>query len=327
MAYRLKKGQAIPENIARIVEEEADSASEQLLTGKNREEAIHEARKSIKKIRGVLRLVAPQLGATYKEENARLRHLGRGLSELRDGKAMIEAFDSLFEKHRDERGKRDFGHVRRGLETRKREAEEAADVDAVTKRAVSGLHTLKKRIGDWPLSGIGYQALAPGLEASYRRGRKVLRKLGKNSPPEQYHEFRKRVKDHWYHMRLLESLWTGPIQARESSLKELETWLGDDHNLVVLCEKLAREPEKYGGSEEVNLFLELATREQRELRQNSISLGQRVYEQKPREFVHNLSKLWDAWKSEPDSMTAVEKEHRKAPRKAQPAARKAVSAA
>ncbi len=65
--------------------------------------------------------------------------------------------------------------------------------------------------------------------------------------------------------------------------------------------------------------LTLAGEHQKELRENSMSLGQRVYEEKPRQFTQNMSKLWDAWQQQPDSMKEIQKEQRKAPQK-QPSA-------
>ena len=64
----------------------------------------------------------------------------------------------------------------------------------------------------------------------------------KHPLPENYHEWRKRVKDHWYHVRLLEGFGTLGCGSYEKSLKELETLLGEDHNLVVLREKCKRSP-------------------------------------------------------------------------------------
>ena len=61
MAYHLESGETVPEGIRRVIREEIESAAGQL-AGKgdpNRDEAIHEARKSVKKIRGALRLVRP----------------------------------------------------------------------------------------------------------------------------------------------------------------------------------------------------------------------------------------------------------------------------
>src|SRR6185437_17141784 len=97
MAYRLKKGESVPDGIKRITAGEIDSAIERLehCGRKNRDEAIHEARKSVKKIRGALRLLRPELGDTYRDENGRFRELGHRLSGIRDAQATLEMFDAL----------------------------------------------------------------------------------------------------------------------------------------------------------------------------------------------------------------------------------------
>ena len=77
MAYKFKAGESVPESIRRIVTEELESAADELdgAAGAKREEAIHEARKSVKKSRAILRLLRPELGATAKSENKALRKL------------------------------------------------------------------------------------------------------------------------------------------------------------------------------------------------------------------------------------------------------------
>lgn len=331
MAYRLKRGEPVPEGIRRIVQEEIDWASEQLSSGKKRDEAVHESRKSLKKIRGALRLVEPELGRVYRTENGRMRDLGRRLSEIRDATAILEVFDGLLEKYKGALQRDAFLSIRRGLETRKRETEQALHIDKVVERALTTLRSLGKRAKNWPLKNDGFQAIAPGLENRYRRGRSSMGIARNDATPENYHEWRKRVKDHWYHVRLLESLWTDVMQAHESSLKNLETWLGDDHNLVVLRSKLEENPGQYGEEKDVQLFLALADQHQRELRQNAMSLGQRVYEQKPRQLTRDWSKLWDAWQAEPDSMKETEKQERQPAKKqagrASPARSKKTAAA
>jgi CHAD domain-containing protein len=309
MAYRLKTGESVPEGIKRIVIAELDSATQELSRndGKKRDEAIHEARKSVKKIRGALRLVQADLGATYRKENRRLGDLGRKLSEFRDAAAIIETFNSVIEKHNGSLQSNALSSIRNGLEKSKRETEEASHIGEVVKNAITTLGGMKKRVSAWPLKADGFGAIEPGLKARFRRGRKSMAVAQKDARPENYHEWRKRVKDHWYHVRLLENIWTDVMQAHEASLKNLETWLGDDHNLVVLRDKLVNKPEDYGDKKDIQLFLALADQYQKELRERAISLGQRVYEQKPRQFAKNIGKLWDAWQHPADSMSNEQK--------------------
>ena len=119
MAYRFKLGEPVPEGIKRIVGEEIEAAARHL-SGQgesDRDEAIHEARKSVKKIRGVLRLVRPELGEVYRTDNARFRDIGRQLSQFRDAGASIETFDALRKRYRGEMDGRTLAAIRRRLKT------------------------------------------------------------------------------------------------------------------------------------------------------------------------------------------------------------------
>lgn len=320
MAYRLKRSESVPEGIKRIVISEIDSAAEALRNceGNDRDKAIHETRKSLKKIRGALRLVQPELGEMYREENEWFRDLGRQLSEIRDAQAIGEVFEALVQRNADSSEKEAMDGIRRGIEAAKREKEESVDIDRLILSTFDFLKGAHDRVSAWPLRRDGFTAIAGGLKLTYRNGRRALAKVQRNPNPLTYHGFRKRVKDHWYHIRLLESLWTETLQAREASLHDLETWLGDDHNLVVLGEQLENEPEKYGGPQDIPLFRALADRHQEELRNNSIALGERLYEEKPRDFIQRMEKLWDVWQQDPKSMKPVQKNQPKSPEK-QPA--------
>ncbi len=317
MAYRLKRSEPVSEGIKRIVLEEIDSATEQLGKTNHRDEAIHEARKSLKKVRGAMRLVQPELGRTYARENTQLGDVGRKLSELRDATAMIEVFDGLVDKYKSSLRQGALISIRQGLEKFKRDTEQAAGVEVV-EQAISTLRAARERAQDWPLESDGFPSVAPGLKERYRRGRKAMALARKDPSPENFHEWRKRVKDHWYHVRLLGGSWTDVLKEREGDLKSLETWLGDDHNLVVLRGKIDRNPEQFGEKDDIRLFLALSTQYGQELRDNALALGERLYEEKPRQFTQNLSKLWEAWQAEPDSLEELKKQH-SAPPKKQPA--------
>jgi len=110
------------------------------------------------------------------------------------------------------------------------------------------------------------------------------------------------VKDHWYHIRLLEDLWTDMMSAYEKSLKDLETWLGNDHNLFVLRETIVAEPAFYGKPIEIDLTLGLIDKYQKELRDKSLALADRIYDEKPRELTRSMEHLWDTWRHEPQDL-------------------------
>jgi len=71
MAYRLKKNETVGKGTRRIVREQIDRAADLTNDQMDRHEAVHQARKRFKKIRGSLRLVRSELGKTYGTEMPR----------------------------------------------------------------------------------------------------------------------------------------------------------------------------------------------------------------------------------------------------------------
>jgi CHAD domain-containing protein len=299
MAYRLERDESVATGLKRVVRDEIESASEHLNGGKkvSRDQAIHEARKSIKKVRALLRLIRGELGETFDAENARLREIAHRLSELRDAVAVIGTFDDLRKHYAKSEGGR-LRSIRAGLSKKRAESARPEEVKSVLDDAASALAKAGKAVKTWPLETDGYAAVEPGFEQIYRAGRKELKRVHKEPSADNFHRLRKRVKDHWYHVRLLENLWTDMMSAYEKSLKDLETWLGDDHNLVVLKGRVLAEPAFYGKQKDIDLLLELIEKHQKDLRDKSLALAERVYETKSRALSRHMRHLWDTWRHE-----------------------------
>jgi CHAD domain-containing protein len=99
MAYRFRKNESLAHAVLRVFVEEIDGAVGQLAESKRRVEAVHETRKSIKKIRALLGVIARPLGPRYKAEDHYFRDAGQRLSKLRDSAVMLQTFDALAAKH------------------------------------------------------------------------------------------------------------------------------------------------------------------------------------------------------------------------------------
>lgn len=297
MAYRIQADEPVQKSIKRVVAEELASAIEQLSKREDREKSVHEARKSIKKVRGALRLVQPALGETYRAENEQLRDVGRSLSEFRDQVAMIEVFDELAKWREGRKGRHkdvaeEFASIRESLEKRKSVQEHSAKIVKVANDGVQVLRAAGERLASAEFSGDGMEAVAAGLEKRYRRGRKAMKTAEKDPVPEQYHAWRKRVKDQWYHVRLLGEVSSKSLDRREEKLKELETCLGDDHNLVVLSERLEQHPAQFGKAETIKAFLKLTREYQQDLRDRAGVLGRSLYKRKAARFAQKVRKAW-----------------------------------
>jgi CHAD domain-containing protein len=285
-AYRLKESEPLPEAMARVARGRIDHAMDELRgrTDSTPVEAVHEARKDMKKLRGLLRLARGELGGrSFARENACFRDVARELAGARDADVMLETLAGLT-----------YLPAGEGWQVRKRiQADRArngggGDREAAARSAVAILKEARGRVSDWPLERDSFGALAKGLETSYRRGRRAYEVAMDEPTVESLHEWRKRVKDLWYHHTLLRSLWPRVMEAAGDEAHALSDRLGDDHDLAVLAAWV--EENAAGGRE----FFEAVERRRSELQAEAFALGARVYAEKPEAFAKRMKGLWAA---------------------------------
>jgi CHAD domain-containing protein len=123
---------------------------------------------------------------------------------------------------------------------------------------------------------------------AYARGRDALACVERERSVEALHEWRKRVKDLWYHQRLLRDAWTAPLKAMAAESHRLADLLGDDHDLAVLAERVT-------GSEgsatlDNETLLSLIAERRAELQEAALELGHRIYAEKPKAYGRRLAR-------------------------------------
>jgi len=300
MPYRLAQGERVAEGITRIALEEIESAITHLRKEDDslRDQGIHEARKSIKRLRGIVRILMPGLGEPGKKDNIALRNTGRALSTLRDAAALIETVEGLSEQYASDPAVEQLAVVRSALRRRMEETVRTEDCRTVTGGAVAALKTLKRRVHKWQLPEGEFAVLAPGFERTYQRGRKALRRARASNHPDHLHDLRKRVKDHWYHVRLLDGALRRTATHAEKTLGLIQEQLGDDHNLTVLRDTIALAPASFGGKKVVPAVFELISRAQKELRTAALEAAGKIYSEKPDVYTHKANTAWSVWRSD-----------------------------
>jgi CHAD domain-containing protein len=298
MPYRFKRKQAVAQNLRRIARQQIDRACTELTReAPTRAADIHAARKRFKKLRSLLRLAKPSLaGDVFSTGNRRLRDLGHALAGRRDAEVMLETLDSLARDLREDGHDPGLDALYDILQARLA-AGEAAALDASGTSGQAAARELAKigaGLDDWELDADGYAALAPGLLTGYRRGRKAMHRARRRRSDARFHDWRKRVKDHWYHCRLLRYLWPGPLRARADELKALSDLLGDDHDLAVFRQTLDAVPDHALASGTRERLLAAIRDRQRSLRKAAFRLGRRVYAEKPRDFGRRFERYAQA---------------------------------
>ena len=252
-----------------IVQEELRSARSRLGGDEDRDMAIHQARRSLKKARSALKLMQSQLGARYSLENSWLRDIGLSLSALRDAAAVIETFDRLRRKYRGRVRREVFQAARAGLVNMKQEVDSQEDVADLLRNAAENLSKTRR---PWQLKADGLSAIAQALETTFRKGRKALERVHKHPRPENFHALRKRVKTYRFQLRLVPGEKTS-----EKRLGDLDRWLGEAHNLTLLEERFAGDRSRFGVVADVRQILGLIAKRQKELRAKSLTRAEEIY--------------------------------------------------
>jgi CHAD domain-containing protein len=298
MSYRLEDHEAVPDGIRRVVLEQIDQAlGHTTATSGNQNEAIHDARVCLKKIRAVLRLVEGDIdGDVFREENVCYRDAGRRLSAVRDSAAMLEAFDKLMDRFAAQLAANTFTELRKLL--RQSSTARRIEKQNALSAAARTLSAARRRVEHWPIHHNGFSAVGPGLKRTYQQGRQSYANAYDQPSVENFHEWRKQVKCLWYQIRLFRPIWPPMMAKFADELKALGDDLSDDHDLAILRQHVLEQAEKSGDRTTLEALVALIDQRRGELQVAAQYLGERVYFERPRAFVDRLHAYWQAWQAE-----------------------------
>jgi len=297
--YHWKAGENVADGLKRIIAEQLQLAIWELSVDPGpTDKAVHEARKCVKKSRSAMRLLQNNLGKEYERSNAQLRDAGRKLSPVRDSQALIEVFDELNGKYRDELGDRSLVSIRDGLVRRKQRLSREFQKNRTLGPVLKTLRTVAGRVDKWNISAADLSAVSKGFARTIRRNQRAFQIAYSQSRSDGFHEWRKRAKDLRYHLNLFSKAWPEVFDGYEAAAKDLESKLGDDHNLVVMRDTILAKPDLFGKEEDISAFLHIVDRHQKKLRSDCRTLADRLYSEKPRFWRRRIELCWTAWKEE-----------------------------
>lgn len=257
-----------------------------ILSKKDTHEAVHELRKRFKEIRALLRLVRDDLGEdVFKKENIFYRDLGREIDEIRDAKAYLEMIDLLKEKYEKKIYKNAFLHIEKQLQSNITSIEEKINLKSTLSSMKERLEKKAKEINDLPLKAEKFEDVMESLYRVYKRGYKALQKIEKEPTPENFHEWRKRAKYLRYQFEMLHPIWPGMMNFLENEYHKVSDITGHHHDLSNILNFLSDsqvEPKEY------DLFKALANDLRLELEAKAISIGEKLYAEKPEQFINRM---------------------------------------
>lgn len=272
-----------------------DEALEQLdATRPILDESIHNARKSMKNSRAELRLLRKGMpGAAYQSENTRLRDAGRALSPIRDARSVIDAFNSLCSKFAEELEGVEVVPLEKILHSKLAKARSALQLDmpGESVQLQNCNHLLEDCLSlakKEHFSSIDSAVIHSGVKRMYRKGRNAFAQAKAERTTEALHECRKQAK---YLFNGLNVIVIAPPHSNSKVLKHarrLAERLGDDHELAMLSEEISADDYRSVNAETIKVFRKLIEQRRGKLQNDSLKVGEKLYQQKPREFTKKV---------------------------------------
>jgi CHAD domain-containing protein len=289
MGFRLKLREPLPDGLKRVFREQIESALELCRhPAKQRGVTVHEVRKHLKKLRAAMRLAIPEVGKNrHTREDRCVRKIGRLVSDLRDAQVRLQTLIQL----RDDtaKGPEDSPFPRiEELLSLERESFSAAFA-GWQKQAIPQLERVEARLLKWPLEGLTWKQICGAVGKIYKRGQRGLAKTIDDPEPENFHAWRKRVKDIWYQLRILQPLNRMVLTEMARDAEVLGELLGGEHDLNFLWARLETEKGDEALRDELAQLEKLIRKRGKRLRTNALELGRRFYAEPAKAFAKRIS--------------------------------------
>ena len=292
--FSLFADETVPDGVRRIARSQIEAGVDLLRSDGDRETAVHETRKSIKRTRALLRLARGDLeAATYRFENDTLRNIARRLAVARDSQVMVETLEAVRKRFSAEMPRGQLESFRSTLLSEHEEAQRRLETDQrLLDSAIRQLEATRARIPGWTLEHDDFRALAPGLRRIHRRGRRASKEARREPSTENLHQLRKRAKDLWYATQILRNAAPSRLKKLRRGAHELSDLLGEDHDLALLRTTALRHRREFDDAAGLAALLGVIDRRRAQLERRALDRAGRVYAAKPKALVRSIESRW-----------------------------------
>ena len=224
----------------------------------HRHKGVHQARKSIRRVRSILALVGETLGPGAEALSYLLSEVNQGLSHVRDAQALVEAIDHLAAQTHDGKLLRLLARARKRAVAARRvvlQAAIAADPDFLQARDL--LERIKAALDGlaWT-GGVSDHEVEAAFSLSKDKTRKAAKKAHKTGDDEDWHRWRRRARRQSQQQRILAEV--GIESTVEYDDKEIASLLGQQQDCSLLLEfcESDHSPIRWSDRKQLNGFVE-----------------------------------------------------------------------
>jgi CHAD domain-containing protein len=277
----LRREASFGKGLRQLAELQLDAAMQELKGNNVSPAAVHNARTYIKKVRAIIQLASPSMDRPLREKLlGLLRDASARTGPLRDSEVQVGTFDLLMKQGGFAAG--EFSSLKNGLAdvANQRRLNDARQIP----RVVRALASVRDSLAECPLDTLDSKNLHRRILRTYRRGRTALDLSATTRDADDFHLWRKLVKQLWYQLRITAPYWEGnggELIAETGRIGELA---GTERDYTMLGASLSAGPKTKGSA----LLQECISRVLPKLRKEATDAGERFYEPRPKAFMRAL---------------------------------------
>ncbi len=239
-------------------------------------------------MRALARLLRKEIGERdFRRVNTRLRDAGRRLATSRDSVVRLSTLLRLIARHPKALALEGVERLRGQLEADLAQA----DHPECDPRVLDDVAEMRRELSHWDLLDHNLDALTPGLRRIYRDGRRRFARVKrKHAPPQDLHDWRKRVKALYYALDMLGGESAKGARGVTKRAERLGEALGEEHDLWLLSVYVEEHPQALDqGDRSREVLLNLIAKRRKRLRNRALAAGAQIYSDSPREFTRRTA--------------------------------------
>lgn len=272
--------------LRQILAARADMACAEV-AGQGDRARIFELRKRAKECRGLLRLLRGGWDDAA-DWNARLRDAAARLAPARDAEVMLTTFDDLTARRR---APSEFDTLRAALLDEMEIADAATDPDAVAQFAAT-MQEFAQAARSLKIPDKTAPVVWPNLSRTWDKGARARQQAAQSGDDASaFHDWRKRLKQHWYQARFFKPIDRTALRAHIARVDALGKTLGAHNDLDVLHMYLRATCPADPALARLDPDL---TRARARFAQQALQMGRRLYDG-PNPAKH-WSQTWRDWR-------------------------------
>lgn len=287
--FEISNQENFSEGISRILNELHIKSTRLILARSRQHISIHELRKNIKKIRGILRLMRYEIGGKkYRKLNRKYRQLAQDIAVLRDDTSQIELLSGMLPKDKSAIVRRSINRAIRTIETKRKTAFKdfyTNDQHQYISREFNDLNIKNQELN---ISGNPDLFILKGLYKIHSNALKAFRATLSTNDAEVYHNLRKQVKYLMYNLRIISPANPIFFKAYLSKLNQLSTLLGKLHDLDLFNEHIHQRTIIQFKPEEKKEMLKIIYGNRYYLKKRIRLIGSQVFDKKSKDFRNRL---------------------------------------